>query len=455
MPVILRVQTEYTGVINITLRESKILNDSLRYYAARSANMYNPSFASGQWDGYVRMFDRRLSRFPTGLLARVKAIFNREGIEYTVQKALPDHPAKHPIGLWTPEGYALRPYQEEAVQRAHDYYRGIIRIPTGGGKTDVAQALIHKAQSPRVVFLVPNRVLLHQTYKRFKQAFPHENVLYWGDGNRPQDTAPDSYILVSTVQTAWKWTDGIVLTDAQKRNKAKAPKPYRHPMLEKATAIIVDECHHQAAETFQRATRVCNQARYLIGLSATPFRDDGADLEMEAWLGPVIYNIGYEELIRDGYLVEPEFAAVGTLDEAITKVRGMRALIFSEEISNLEQSMDVFQKHGVIVHTGRDKSSDIQRTIKRFRDGEILQVACTPIFDEGLDVPNLDAIVNFATGRSKVRTLQRIGRAMRPAPGKTRCLVVDVTNHTYPDRVQTYLTEPAFASRYGGRRQAV
>lgn len=742
MPVTLKVHTDYTTVHGISVKESKLLEDALRYFSA-AASPFNPSFSSGKWDGFIRLYDRFRGQFPTGLLTRVKHIFKRENIEFTVEKALPDLPSPHPIQMASPD--ELRAYQEEAVMRAVDCRRGIIRVPTGGGKTLIAQHIIHRTQTPRAIFLVPNRVLLNQTYKRFKAVFPDCNVVRWGDGYKPESYIGEDYILVSTVQTAWKqseqhhafkdataviidecfpagtpvdgfpietlkpgyavrsYNETLEATEYRRvktvsRRKPKAllrlriangseivctpnhpfwvgngyvpacqlnagdflygktsarqgrtggmrsmqdarssggtasessgvsvagtvppsglgllhtgmpecgtletvfseddrnqpetqgstirsdagtkpdeerggsgqgendAAPYEletqnergewtpahgtatvarfrlgvadrghckderddsHQSAESlqnrycganpedsgrggrrqswfagttgarskersdlsrirldsievleptgdgtfggscpdgyvysievegnenyyANGILVHNCHHQAADTFQQATKHCGNARYLLGLSATPFRDDGADLEMEAWLGPVIYEIGYEELIAAGYLVPPEFHTVHNLDEAITKTKNMRTLIFAEKVADLEAAKVAFQRHGVVVHTGKSKTADIRQSIDDLIAKQITHIAATPIFDEGLDVPEVDAVVFYATGRSRVRTLQRIGRAMRPAPGKEKCVVVDLLDKSYPDRRATYQKEPAFAKR--------
>jgi superfamily II DNA or RNA helicase len=209
--------------------------------------------------------------------------------------------------------------------------------------------------------------------------------------------------------------------------------------------VVVDECHHQAADTFQKATRTCNQARYLIGLSATPYRDDGADLELEAWLGPVIYNIGYQELIDAGYLVAPEFTTANGLEDALRITAGKKTLLFSEKIKDLDDARDTLLRHNVRILTGKNKSREISESIKDIKSGRITHIAATPIFDEGLDIPEVEAIINLATGRSRVRTIQRVGRIMRPAPGKTTCMVVDLRDDSYYDRMLAYRGEPAFA----------
>lgn len=421
----LTVSTDYTSVAGILPRTAQLLNDTLRYWSAK-ATEYNPAFTSGKWDGQVCLYDRLRSRFPTGLLARVVALFIREGLKYDIVKALPDFPEPYE---WTNfKAHEMRSYQRDAVDQVLKSRRGIIRIPTGGGKTLLALYLVKMTGTPRLVFFVPSRVLLNQTYKTFKAAFPDATVLKWGDGSKPAPITTDNYILITTVQSAW-------------RRKTD-------PHLTQASMVVVDECHHQAATTFQEATSICNQARYLIGLSATPFRDDGAELEMEAWLGPLIYKIGYEELIKAGYLVEPEFHTVHTITDALRVTQGLKTLIFSEKINDLDLCKSFWLENNIPVLTGLNKSSEIAKVLLAQQDGSITHIAATPIFDEGLDIPNLEAVIFFAAGRSRVRALQRIGRIMRPSPGKTKCLVVDLVSHTYRDRVSAYISEPAFEARY-------
>lgn len=415
----------YTTIKPVPIRLAQVLDDKLRYLSA-SATEYNPQFTSGRWDGFNRFYDRPLGRFPTGLLLKVRRILEEEGYKnnegYQVVSALPDM-----VGganrEFTPE-FELRPYQRDAVNSAISKRRGVISIPTGGGKTEVAQEIIASSNSPRVLFLVPSRPLLRQTVKRFKSVFPSATIIQWGDGKKLPTDIPGTYILVATVQSAFKTA---------------------HQLVSDATMVIVDESHHVAANTFQTTVKRCTKSRYLIGLSATPFRSDGADMELEAWLGPIIYKVGYDHLIDNKWLVPPEFHKVYSLLDALILSQGKKTLIFSEKWEDIVAHKATFDQHNVVMLNA--KSPNIPGFLEQLENGKLTHIVATPMFDEGLDIKGIESVIFFSTCGSRTKAIQRIGRAMRPFEGKKKCLVIDLVDDKYYARMEAYKLEPAFLKR--------
>jgi superfamily II DNA or RNA helicase len=423
----LTVATDYTTIIGIPAHIKEELRMRLRYLSA-SATSYNPAYASGRWDGYIPLFDSLRYRFPSGLFYDVLLLLKRHNLEYEVRTALPEF--QHYAHTFDNAGVKLRPYQVNAVTAITEKRRGSVRIPTGGGKTLVAVHAFEASKQKALLFVVPNRVLLNQTYKIFKRHFPSTPVYKWGDDTKAHDIKEDVFILITTVQTAVK-------------------KIEEHSnVFQKIGMVIVDEAHHIAATTFKATTKACTSARYIIGLSATPFRDDGADMELTAWLGPEIYSIDYAFLIANGFLVPPTFKRVSTIKDAIAMVSGRKPIFFSEKKAELLEYGELFRHAGIKILTGSNSTAEIREALTLLGRGELPGIAATPIFDEGLDETPIDCVVFFATGKSHVRALQRIGRAMRPAPGKVDCLVVDVMDKGYPSRVKAYCREPAFAAHF-------
>lgn len=420
------VGVRYTTIESMPIHMGQILKDQLRYLSP-NATAYNTAYVSGYWDGFVNFYDTYRKRFPTGLLYRVKGIFKQNGITVETELKLPAMP-QSVERIYKPK-WPLRDYQEAGIEHAIKMRRGCLSIPTGGGKTEMAQEIIARTQVSKVVFYVPSRAILNQTVKRFREAFPESEVIQWGDSVKPDpDFKPDNYILIATVQSAFK-------------------NP--HPMIEAARMIFIDEAHHQAADTFKTALEHGKNARYIYGLSATPFRADGADMEIEAWIGPIIIHVEYEDLIQRGFLVPPEFMKVYTLADGLAATQGMRTLIFSETVEALRE---IINYGNVVILTGKETSKTIKAALQEFRAGKITHIACTPIFDEGLDVPDIEAVFFFSTCGSKTRAIQRIGRGMRPGKTlsgnlKTRCLIVDLHDDKYRERVKAYEAIPAFASR--------
>jgi superfamily II DNA or RNA helicase len=70
-------------------------------------------------------------------------------------------------------------------------------------------------------------------------------------------------------------------------------------------------------------------------------------------------------------------------------------------------------------------SEDRKQILEDFRAGELDCLVATSLADEGLDLPILDAVILAGSGMSKVKAMQRIGRAIRKFPGKEKAYIVD------------------------------
>lgn len=173
-------------------------------------------------------------------------------------------------------------------------------------------------------------------------------------------------------------------------------------------------------------------------------------MELEAWLGPLIFEIDYETLIAEGYLVPPKFLKVFTLQEGLAKCEGYRTIIFSETKQELEAIRDELDALSIPIVTGDDATPVREEWLRKLASNEIRAIAATPLFDEGVDVPAVDCTFFYNTCGTRTKAVQRIGRAMRPSPGKDHCLVVDMVDKQYRNRVMAYMAEPAFASRLKG-----
>ena len=99
---------------------------------------------------------------------------------------------------------------------------------------------------------------------------------------------------------------------------------------------------------------------------------------------------------------------------------------------------------------GAKSSKDRIGAINEMKNGELDLLIASKIFDQGVDIPNLDALVLAGSGKSSGRALQRIGRVIRNAPGKKKAIVVELfDNCKYlrdhsESRIEVYKSEPGF-----------
>lgn len=432
---------------------------------------------------YHHLFSRLTRTFPSGLLPRVQGILEEMGYVALIDRVEYDHQT---ITYPVPEGYEDRPYQEEAVNAATRRGFGIIRVATGGGKTYIAGRIM-EALSYNSLFLVHTKDLLYQAIEMFSDMFGAHMVGQVGDGEIDLE-AP---ITVATIQTVSR-AMGIGYTNAwgdedddwhdEKTQVLNGKEALVEFLLDKSV-VFMDECHRVAAPIATEVLRKLEKPRYRYGLSASPWRDDGADLALEASFGPVIFDINASTLADQGFLVAPIIRfldvpsasyARGTpynqvYKEYIVENEDRNQIGVNAAVSMVHRGKPTMIlvrhiKHGKIVQemvsealgtwvpflSGKDSSLVRNRTISDIRTGKIGLMVASTIADEGLDIRPLSGLVLLGGGKSSVRALQRVGRTLRPWPGKENAEIIDFNDrclyllkHSYA-RNALYDTEPAW-----------
>ena len=236
-----------------------------------------------------------------------------------------------------------------------------------------------------------------------------------------------------------------------------------------ANGVLVHNCHHTPADTISQVSRWCKDAYYRIGVSATPWRDDGADLLIDAVFSKqnkdLAINASY--LIQCGYLVPCTIYWVqqrqgfknkksyNTLyteaivnnterNENIAKIayqmrkfkdaiililiqrveHGAKLLkmlkdclpneSFSMTVQNTKTGKDTLIRcNSIEFLSGQDDTLKRQAVIQATRERKCKILIASTIADEGLDIPAISCVILGGGGRSSTRAFQRIGRAIR------------------------------------------
>lgn len=436
---------------------------------------FMPRFVSGKWDGRKHLFNKKKLTFPAGLVPRVMELLAGQDIECEVVREPETECAVSPTNK---PHLVLRDYQQECVDAALKQRRGVLELATGAGKTAVATYLIHLL-GKRALFLVHTRDLLHQTIRYMKDQLGVE-IGQIGDG--VVDIQP---ICVATVQTCARALDiAIDETDeGEKPEKDPTDVATREEeiadFIRTVPVVFFDECHHLPAECCYELSMQTKAACYRFGLSATPYRSDRQDLLLEAAVGAKIYRANASVLIEKGYLVPPEitFTELPPLSyhgkrpgyqdiyEQYVVEHGYRNRLIAERAKALaakKQSVLILVsqvRHGMeiaklcpeaVLVQGSDVSDVRREVFSRLEKKQQLIVIATTLADEGLDIPTLNAVILASGGKSETRALQRLGRALRCAKGKTKALVFDfVDNAPYlsehsKKRLEIFKSEPKF-----------
>lgn len=427
---------------------SIVINETSYY---KAGYQFMPRFKMGQWDGRIKLFNRRTRSFPAGLTSAVRDALKESGIGVTVEEARPMPPLPMPDSeRWLEglelEGVSFAPpydYQPEVATKMLTARRGIVSVATNGGKTEIA-CLVTAALRQPTLFIVPGKDLLHQTRARFikrLRASEHDVGLI-GDGK----WKPGAWVTIGTAQT---------LSRALGGTKGKG-------FLERIQLVFADECHHAGSDQWYQVLKAC-PAYFRYGLSGTPLkRTDGADMRLIGVTGPVVAEIRNKDLITRGISCEVEVRFLridrpdlpdGTpypdaykmgivenpfrnrklckaIEEQVDKKKSILVLV--REIDHGSRMSNSLWKYGKFVPNqficGKESSDTRIKALQNFQKRDLPVLIATSIFDEGVDVPNIDVLVLAGSGKSSIKTLQRIGRGLRTGGGSDKLLVIDTAD---------------------------
>jgi superfamily II DNA or RNA helicase len=405
----------------------------------RFATYDTPRFIfAGEW---------RLDRLvlPRGTMDDAVAILESAGANVTIQDA-------RPIGSrmrWTFDG-ELRPEQEAAVQKIakHDY--GVLCAPPGAGKTVMGCALIARHRTSTLV-LVHRTLLLDQWRKeagRFLGIVKRKEIGVWRGATRRLTRKLDIAMLPSLAHA----------------------EDYE-ALFQGYGLVIVDECHHVPAATFEALIKAC-PSRKIVGLTATPVRKDGLEKLLYLQCGPIRYTIqaaSDDAAPRKVYVRRSSFhmpevlgqhppihAVWGALvadDGRAKQIAGdIRAsldegrcpLVLSDRKAHLDKleaelAMQSSLSDTVTIYRlesgiGKKQRQAIRDEIDRHfqTGGKFVLLATASLVGEGYDLPRLDTLFLAMPLSFKGRLIQYAGRLHRSHADKREIRVYDYLDEGNP-----------------------
>ena len=375
-----------------------------------------------------------------------------------------------------------RPYQERAIEEwRRAGRRGVVVLPTGAGKSLVAQmAVAHARRSTLVV--VPTIDLMNQWYDLLLEGFDAEVGLIGGGYFEL------GALTVTTYASAFRFMERLG---------------------NQFGFVIFDECHHLPGGVYRHAAEM-SLAPFRLGLTATPERADGLERELDRLVGPVVYRREAHELAGD-YLADYEVVrvnvrlsveersayereravfkqflkekgielrsldgwqdfiaasarseagrrammayreskrvALGTesklraLGELLRRHPDERTLVFTAENEMVYRISEQFLIPAITHQTG---VKERRRWLEAFNAGEVLALATSKVLNEGVNIPAASVAVVLSGSASEREHIQRLGRILRKQPGKQAVLYEVVASET---------TEEHISSRRGAGEQ--
>ena len=217
------------------------------------------------------------------------------------------------------------------------------------------------------------------------------------------------------------------------------------------TLLLVDECHHYAADDWRKVTEMVEHRR-LIGLSATPQRADGKGLK--SMFDRIVVSATYSELLKSGHITpckitagppDKEGLAAQPLESWLKHGEDRLTLAFAPSIALAEKWCEEFRFHGIEAETVFGKTHNRYEVLQRFRDGKTRVVWNVGVLTEGFDLPAVDCILLARTVGNAGLYVQITGRGLRPSPGKSYLRLIDLAGnyrtHGLPTEDRAYSLE--------------
>jgi superfamily II DNA or RNA helicase len=384
------------------------------------------------------MLDKRSGKFLAGLLPRAVHNLQIQGVDFEITGQPPLMvPEREP----TLKDIELRPEQLGLIELINAYQRGVIKAPTGSGKTIIALGAISQWPDARVLILTHRREILDQFFNRVhKHVVGYSMQTVTGDSAKGKDLT--ARIVIAMSQTLVDW------------DEAKRPKA--------VDILIVDEVHHAVIKGSQLSSLIEGAAAPIcIGFTATPpdtVHDLRKALTLEGLVGPVIGDLTIKQGQELGIIARPYVTLLGVPYNAeiaelrryrdlyvagivenqarnaiITKaakaraMAGLSSLTIIKEIKHgelLTEMAQRFRLDSIFIHGGT--SGEQREAVKEaLSTKQRKNVIVTDIWREGVDIPTLDCVIMAAAPKGKIYTLQGVGRGMRTAEGKDRVEIVD------------------------------
>lgn len=436
------------------------------------------------WDGVNRLYNKKNQTLPTGNLYEALEILTSHHLDYEVQYTLEAPRAQRSLtraGNLHPfrdAGKAkLRDYQDDLVTKLTAHYRSSAQAPTGSGKSIVLADLCRTYSAAKILVCVPNLYLLHQT-RGDLAGFFGEPVGIWGDGEYE-----DQRVVVATVQSLSKDLPDLK-KPAQRAAARTEAQLDRIAKLAEFTVVLYDEAHLVASDSHRILGYFLPNALVRHGVSATLRREDGAEKLLEGIIGPKVHEVSIEELVKRK-LLTPMQIVMHEFQHAERETRGNWKDTVENTLKNIERTrfgiklleemlktmnkvlvLYRFDEHGqqileeikalvpdCMLINGKASAKKRQEAVAALESGKIRVLIASTILDVGANIPCVQGLLPMAAGSGANVLMQRVGRILRPFPGKKVATVYDIFDlDDHHLEKQSTIRLQAYIAAYGPER---
>ncbi len=326
----------------------------------------------------------------------------------------------------------LTPYPEQTavVEALKKFHTGVGILPTGVGKSVVISLTVDELKLPTLI-LVPNLNLKIQLYRDLVHLFGTQKV------GMISKTKIQKFITIANIQ-------------------ALANLP--NDIFQDKRLLIVDERHHQAADSYITANAdKLNSVYYRLCLTATDFRSNPEeDVFLRAFTPNTLVSMTQEEAIDKGYICRPRFKAYNVHHtqaelDALKEAKSyfdMRRILYNEsnsynleicqriynslregkptvvlfdQIEHINNVVKMLETYEIVPTLVTGLTEDNQKRIEAFNRGEVQLLLGTGCLGEGVNTKPVRSLILAAPGRAKSQFFQNVGRGLRISTGKQEC----------------------------------
>lgn len=335
----------------------------------------------------------------------------------------------------------LKDFQKEAVDNTFKHNCGTICAPTGSGKTVMGLYIVAKRKQ-KTLIIVHTKELAFQWMDRIETFLniKKDKIGLIGNGKK----IIGDRITVALVQSVYKIANSI---------------------SREFGFIIIDECHRAPSRTFTEAVNKFS-SKYMLGLTATPYRRDKLSQLIFWYVGKIRYSIKKEKLVNEGHIVKAQYIMRSTdfkpYYDPVSEYTKMLSELTQDEKRNTLICSDiahmVFKEYVCIVLTDRKshcydlkdmlfknhniyaeclngdvKEKDRKEVIRRINEKQSkLIIATGQLIGEGFDCKDLSVLFIATPIKFAGRVTQYVGRVLRPTKEKEKAIIIDYADWTVP-----------------------
>lgn len=417
---------------------------------------FSPKYKARVWDGKIRLLDTRKMQVYSGLTQNIKEFAEQNGFSISMD---PDLIETEEFSLAEAKefsrslGSPMDPYDHQlrAFALAVRNSRCLLISPTASGKSFIVY-LITRFYEKRTLILVPTISLVHQLRSDFAEyGFDVDSKVHIVFGG--QDKLSKKPITISTWQSVHE-----------------LPKEY----FDNFEVIIGDEAHLFKAQSLTKIMTKLTDAKYRFGLTGTLDGSQVNELVLNGLFGPTHKIISTKELIEEGKLAQLKVKVL-VLSHPVEERNKLAGKEYSDEVDhivsfqprnrfirNLAVSLKgntlilyaYVEKHGNVLHemikeAAKDRKvfyvhggvdGEEREAIRGIveKETDAIIVASYGTFSTGINIKNLHNVVFASPTKSRIRTMQSIGRGLRISQTKDSMTLFDIADDLSRNNKKNY-----------------